>query len=195
MNNRTLTFGAVAAAALAVVGIGAAYAGAEGDDEAPSEAFSFEIAENGTRFAFDEAPVFDDGMPGYGNPFVTEGYIYEAGTLAEGGGVNSDGSPTHPEAVIGTWLCEGTLIGDGARTETGPWVVSNQVFDFGEFDGLDTVVTSGVEISDIGEEVERAIVGGTGEHVGAVGTQHQVLEAFNASEGVNLSITFEPAES
>ena len=195
MNIRTLTFGAVAVAALAVAGIGAAYAASDGDDEVPSEAFSFEIAENGTRFAFDEAPVFDDGMPGYGNPFVTEGYIYEAGTLADGGGVNPDGSPTHPDAVIGTWICEGTLIGDGARTETGPWVVSNQIFDFGEFDGHDTVVTSGVEISDIGKEVERAIVGGTGEHVGAVGTQRQVLEAFNASEGVNLSITFEPAES
>ena len=96
--------------------------------------------------------------------------------------------------MIGTWICEGTLIGNGARTETGPWVVSTQVFDFDEFDGFDAVITNGVEISDIGEEVQRAIVGGTGEHVGAVGTQFQVLEAFNASEGVNLSITFEPTE-
>ena len=194
MNIRILTIGAVTAGALTIAGLGVA--GAASDDEAgaPDEPFSFEVAENGTRFVFDEAPVFDDGMPGYGNPFVTEGYIYEAGTLADGGGVNADGSPTHPEAVIGTWICEGTLIGDGARTETGPWVVSTQVFDFDEFDGLDTVVTSGVEISDIGDEVQRAIVGGTGEHAGAAGTQYQVLEAFNASEGVNLSITFEPAE-
>ena len=41
----------------------------------------FDIAEIGTRFVFDEAPVFDDGFPAYGNAFVTEGYIYEAGTL------------------------------------------------------------------------------------------------------------------
>lgn len=195
MRIRNITIAAVAAAALALVGIGAAYAASDTAGGDSSEAFTFEVAENGTRFAFDEAPVFDDGMPGYGNPFVTEGYIYEEGTLADGGGVNPDGSPTHPEAVIGTWICEGTLIGDGARTESGPWVVSTQVFDFDEFDGLDAVITSGVEISDIGEEVQRAVIGGTGEHVGAVGTQHQVLEAFNDSAGVNLSVTLQPADS
>lgn len=195
MNIRQLAVAAVAAAAVAAVGIGAAIAASDdGYGETP-EPFAFEVAENGTRFAFDEAPVFDDGMPGYGNPFVTEGYLYEAGTLADGGGVNPDGSPTHPDAVIGTWICEGTLIGDGARTETGPWVVSTQVFDFDEFDGLDVVITNGVEISDIGEEVERTIVGGTGEHVGAAGVQRQVLEAFNDSAGVNLSVTLEPAGS
>ena len=40
-----------------------------------------DIAEDGTRFVIDEAPVFDDGFPAYGNPFVTQGYIYPAGTL------------------------------------------------------------------------------------------------------------------
>jgi hypothetical protein len=195
MNIRKLAVAAVAVAAVAAVGIGAAFAASDDNENSDaSQPFAFEVAENGTRFAFDEAPVFDDGMPGYGNPFVTEGYIYEAGTLADGGGVNPDGSPTHPDAVIGTWICEGTLIGDGARTETGPWVVSTQVFDFDDFDGDDAVITNGVEISDIGEEVQRAIVGGTGEHVGAVGVQHQVLEAFNDSAGVNLSISFEPTE-
>ena len=87
------------------------------------------------------------------------------------------------------------LIGDGAHTETGPWVVSTQVYDFGEFDGDDIVITHGIETPDVGEEVQRAVIGGTGEHVGAVGTQIQVLEAFNASEGVNLSVTLEPAAS
>ena len=109
------------------------------------------------------------GSRGTATPFVTQGYIYEAGTLADGGGVNPDGSPTHPEAVIGTWICEGVLIGDGAYTTTGPWVVSTQVFDFGEFDGLATVVSHGIEVPDIGKEVQRAMIGGTGEHVGAVG--------------------------
>ena len=75
MNIRTLTIGAVVAGALAVAGCGVAYAASDDDADEPAEAFSFEVAENGTRFAFDEAPVFDDGMPGYGNPFVTEGYI------------------------------------------------------------------------------------------------------------------------
>jgi hypothetical protein len=192
MSTRTIALGAVGAATLAVVGLGVAYADG---DASESEAFEFEVAEDATRFAFDEAPVFDDGMPAYGNPFVTQGYIYETGTLADGGGVNPDGSPTHPEAVIGTWTCEGVLVGDGAHTTSGPWVVSTQVFDFGEFDGDDIVITHGVETPEIGKDVHRAIIGGTGEHVGADGEQTQVLEAFNDSEGVNLSITFEPAES
>lgn len=70
----------------------------------------------------------------------------------------------------------------------------------GEFDGDDIVIKHGVETPEIGQDVHRAIIGGTGEHVGAVGEQTQVLEAFNDSEGVdsqgvNLSIAFEPAES
>jgi hypothetical protein len=54
----------------------------------------FDVAEDHTRFVFAPTPVHDDGLPAYGNPFVTQGYIYEAGTL-DGGveGVNPDGSP------------------------------------------------------------------------------------------------------
>lgn len=194
MSIRTLIIGAITAVAVTIAIFGVAYAASAEDGDTPHETFEFEVAEDATRFAFDDAPVFDDGLPAYGNQFVTHGYIYEVGTLADGGGVNPDGSPTHPEAVLGTWICEGVLIGDGAHTETGPWVVSTQVFDFGEFDGLDTVVSHGIEVSDFGQEVQRAVIGGTGEHVGAVGTQRQVLEAFNDSGGVNLAITLEPAD-
>ena len=138
--------------------------------------------------------MFDDGLPAYGNSFVTQGYIYEEGTLADGGGVNPDGSPTHPDAVIGTWTCDGIFIGDGAHTETGAWVITTQVFDFYEFDGDDTIVTHGIELSDFGVEVDRAVVGGTGEHAGAAGVQTQILEGFNAAEGVNLTVSFQPTE-
>ncbi|MGB3734105.1 MAG: hypothetical protein WA964_04055 [Ilumatobacter sp.] len=195
MSTRTIAAASIAAVGLGIAGLGVAYAGSDDSYADEPETFEFEVAEDATRFAFDDAPVFDDGLPAYGNPFVTQGYIYEPGTLADGGGVNPDGSPTHPEAVIGTWTCEGVLIGDGAHTESGPWVVSTQVYDFGEFDGDDIVITHGVETPEIGADVQRAIIGGTGEHVGAVGEQTQVLEAFNDSEGVNLSVTFEPAES
>ncbi len=44
----------------------------------------FDEAEDLSRFVFAPAPVFDDGMPAYGNPFVTQGYIYHAGTLDDG---------------------------------------------------------------------------------------------------------------
>lgn len=45
---------------------------------------SFDVAEDLSRFVFSPAPVFDDGMPAYGNAFVTQGYIYPAGTLDGG---------------------------------------------------------------------------------------------------------------
>ena len=42
---------------------------------------AFDVAEDMTRFVFAEQPVHEDGMPAYGNPFITQGYIYPAGTL------------------------------------------------------------------------------------------------------------------
>ena len=42
---------------------------------------SFDVAEDLSRFVYSSAPVFDDGMPAYGNAFITQGYIYPAGTL------------------------------------------------------------------------------------------------------------------
>ncbi len=44
----------------------------------------FDVAENGARFVFDEAPVHEDTtppLPAYGNPFITEGNIYPHGTI------------------------------------------------------------------------------------------------------------------
>ena len=35
---------------------------------------AFDVAEDLSRFVHDESPVFDDGMPAYGNAFVTQGY-------------------------------------------------------------------------------------------------------------------------
>ena len=157
------TIDVLAAATVALTVVLLNPAGAEEAAEPPAV---FEVAEDATRFVFDDAPVFDDGLPAYGNSFVTHGYIYEAGTLADGGGVRPDGSPTHPDAVIGTWTCDGIFIGDGAHTESGPWVMTTQIFDFDDFDGDDTIVTHGIEIADVGVEVDRAVVGGTGEHAG-----------------------------
>ncbi|WP_375552207.1 hypothetical protein [Rhodophyticola porphyridii] len=54
----------------------------------------FDVAEDLSRFVYASAPVFDDGMPAYGNAFVTQGYIYPAGTL-DGGveGTLANGDP------------------------------------------------------------------------------------------------------
>ena len=65
-------------------------AASDGDRHRP-RTLEVDIAEDGTRFVIDEAPVFDDGFPAYGNPFITQGYIYPAGTLTDSNGVNPDG--------------------------------------------------------------------------------------------------------
>ena len=84
-------------------------------------------------------------MPAYGNPFVAEGYLYPSGTLGGSNGVLPDGQPEFPEKVIGTWICRGYMIGDGAHTESGPWVTSTQTYNFGAAFGAITLVTEGFD--------------------------------------------------
>ncbi len=156
------------------------------------EVLAFDVAEDGTRFSFDEEPVFDDGLPAYGNGFVTQGYIYPAGTLtcgAEGcNGVLEDGSPEFPDLVLGEWTCWGTHVGDGAHTATGPWVVTTQLFGLGSALGAETIVTTGYELADLREPGLRAIVGGTGIYRSSRGEQRQALLGFNPSFGVALKV-------
>ena len=154
----------------------------------------FDAAEDATRFVFADAPVHDDGMPAYGNAFVTQGYIYPAGTLTESNGVNPDGSPEFPDQVLGEWTCRGWFVGDGAHTTTGPWVVTTQLYGFGGEAGDATRASEGYEIADVGVAIERAVAGGTGPYAGARGEAAQVLLGFNASQGVNLSFEIAIAE-
>ena len=145
----------------------------------------FDVAENGSRFVPDEAPVFEDGLPAYGNPFVTQGYIYPYGFLDNHQGVNADGSPAHPDKVIGIWTCRGTHLGDGARTVTGPWVFTTQLYDFSDQPGEATLISEGYELVDVNVPVKRAITGGTGPYKRASGEIEQTSLGFNASFGVN----------
>ena len=102
-----------------------------GDGIAP-RTMEVDIAEDGTRFVIDEAPVFDDGFPAYGNPFLTPGYIYPAGTLTDSNGVNPDGSPEFPEKVIGEWTCPATSSRTGPTPPKAPWVFTTELFAFGD---------------------------------------------------------------
>ncbi|MEM9383931.1 MAG: hypothetical protein AAGA68_02650 [Pseudomonadota bacterium] len=162
------------------------------------ELLHFDIAEDGTRFVFDEEHRFEDGLPAYGNVFTTQGYIYPRGLLTctdEGcNGVLEDGSPEFPEQVLGEWTCWGTHVGDGARTLTGPWVITNQQFDLGQRFGDQTVLTNGYELVDIDVPVKRAIQGGTGRFTGAEGQQQQTLLGFNPSDGVALRVVLSVQE-
>jgi hypothetical protein len=161
-----------------------------------TKVIKFDVAENGTRFIFDEAPLHentDPPMPAYGNPFITEGYIYPHGTIecsAEGGctGTNPDGSAQFPELVIGRWTCRGWFVGNGMLTETGPVVISTQLYDLGETPGDKTLVSEGYELVDFNVAVNRAITGGTGKYALARGEVKQTLLGFNDSMGVNLQL-------
>ena len=148
----------------------------------------FDVAEDMTRFAFDPDLTFeDDGYPAHGSSFVTQGYLYPKGTLDGTNGVNPDGTPEFPEQVIGSWLCYGTFIGDGAHATSGAWVATTQIYSFGDDLDGQTVVTDGYELADVGVPIKRAITGGTGEYANARGEGEQVFLGLNASEGVNLS--------
>ena len=148
----------------------------------------FDVAEAGNRFVFDEAPVFEDGMSAYGNSFITEGYLYPAGTLGESNGVLPNGEPEFPDLVLGKWVCRGYFVGNGAYTETGAWVVTPQIFDLGQIAGTETITTEGFELSDIGVTGYRAITGGTSDYSRARGQMSQVLTGFNETMGVNLQV-------
>ena len=164
--------------------------------DAPTQ---FDVAESAARFAFDEAPVFEDGFPAYGNAFVTQGYIYPHGFLDDHEGIASDGGPAYPEMVIGEWTCRGWFIGNGARTVTGPWVITTQHYDLydvpgyeaGKATGWNNLVSEGYEVADVDTVIRRPISAGTGVFRGAVGAVDQVLLGFNATEGVNLRFTLD----
>lgn len=152
-----------------------------------------DIAEDGTRFSFDvNGPLLENGYPAYGNAFVTQGYLYPKGTLGESNGVLADGSPEFPGLVLGTWTCWGFLIGDGADTVEGPWVISTQLFEFDDDTGVtDTFVTVGTEAPPGNPAVARAVTGGTGRYATARGQVSQKAVGFNASAGVNLTVDVE----
>lgn len=175
------TFGLVALIVIA----GAALINAQAGNE--PEVIAFEVAEDGTRFLFDDLNLHEDGMPAYGSAFVTQGYIYPVGTLNGSNGVLENGEPEFPDLVLGTWTCYGWMIGDGAHTTTGEWVVSTQVYKFN--DGS-TIITDGFELVDIDVPFTRAITGGTGEYRSARGELEQVLLGFTEQMGVNLSVEF-----
>lgn len=154
---------------------------------------AFEVSENATKFIFDETPLTKDkdgnDVPGDGNEFKTEGYIYRPGTLqGDGDGVNPDGSSEYPDRVIGRWYCWGFHVGNGAATAIGPWVITHQMYDLGDRPGSRSLISAGLELVDIGEPIKRAITGGTGPFRKAHGEVVQTMIGFNALKGVNLRL-------
>lgn len=184
----------LAAIVVAVVGItvGAASlaAAANNDKAAKTRTIEVDIAEDGTRFKIAPTPVFDDGFPAYGNPFVTQGYIYPAGTLTSSNGVNADGTPQFPDKVIGEWSCTGYFIADGAHTTEGSWVYTTQLFAFGDDpdSGEETIVVTGYESGVVNTTVTGAITGGTGRYRTVRGEADQTFLGMNNPELATMGI-------
>lgn len=185
----------VVVAVLALIGVVGATAGLALTRPASVEAggrhdrlLRFDVAEDPTRFVFAPTPVHDDGLPAYGNYFVTQGYLYPEGTLDDSDGVLADGSPAFPDKVLGEWTCWGTHVGDGAHTGTGPIVVTTELFQLGDGYEEATIVTEGYELVDVGEQIRRAITGGTGQYSAAAGEQRQRLLGLGATNGVKLRV-------
>lgn len=172
------------ASALTTAAASAAFAGAPLD--------SFDVAEDHTRFSFAAQPVHDSGMPAHGNPFVTQGYIYPAGTLDDGiSGVLEDGSPAFPEKVLGTWTCDGWFVGEGGDATSGVWLISRQIM---HFDDGDVVITQGTELADAGVANPRPITGATGDYVAFDGeVMLQTLLGFTEFAGVSATFAIPAA--
>ncbi len=153
----------------------------------------FDVAEDGTRFAFQQEPLLDNGFPAYGNPFVTTGYLYPKYRLSRDAsgnvnGVNANGTPQWPNDVRGLWHCRGWFIGDGANTVSGPWTITNTIYQITSGSLRGEITTDGLELVDIDVQGERAITGGTDDFERARGEQFQTLLGFNQTGGVGLRV-------
>ncbi|WP_424968497.1 hypothetical protein [Dinoroseobacter sp. S375] len=152
---------------------------------------AFDVAEDHTRIFMADAPLHENGMPAHGNAFISQGYIYPAGTLeAETAGVLPDGRPAFPDLVLGQWTCDGYFVGEGANATSGVWIISRQVF---AFEGGETIVTQGTEIVDTGVENLRPITGATGTVAAGAAGMVQTLLGF--SEQMTVNITFRIADA
>lgn len=168
---RTLVF--------ALLLIVAALATAQAPAQSPAQdTVRFEVAEIPGAFTF-AGPTDEDGWPIQGATFITQGYIYPAGTLQGEHGVLPDGSPTYPDAVIGKWTCRGWVLGEGFAAVGVPNAISTQLFEFDEAYGGDLLVTEGYEYMELGLPFTRTITSGTGRFAGLVGEVRQELVSMN----------------
>lgn len=185
--------------ALLVILLTVAYRGyiayAQPDNRAAAgEVLKFDIAENHTKFTFDESPLHEDGLPAFGGEFITQGYLYPEGTLTDSIGVLENGDPAFPDQVIGEWICFGFHVGDGAHTTEGPWVVTTQIFQLTDEYGGETIVTTGYELPTPDMMIHRAISGGTGRYNTVRGEQVQSLLRLTDFYVVNMRTELHLAE-
>jgi hypothetical protein len=136
---------------------------------------------------------------------MQEGFIYKAGTLAkhcaggDGCGLNPDGTPQFPDAVLGKWTCYGSFVARARppprahgctrrrSSSSGRSRSSRTCFSPGEH----TLLSVGPEPVDLGAPFSRAISGGTGKFRSALGELVQTKIGFNPTTCENFTFEFE----
>lgn len=191
--SRTTVFRFVVVLSLLVVAVIGVAGIVSGQSSSETVQLAFDIAEDPTRFVYDETPLHEDGVPTYGNEFISQGYLYPQGTLNGSNGVLENGEPEFPDLVIGEWTCRGWHVGDGGHTVEGYWVVTTQTFRLNEDYDNAIIITDGFETPELNTTVARAIIGGTGQFSSASGEQIQELlgltEFFSVNLRVQLNVT------
>ncbi len=198
-SNRTLNWSVLLIVTLALVIGFAAVALAQTNSPAANRAevtqLNVDVAEDATRFVFDQDVTHENGYPAYGGTFITQGYIYPEGTLDGTNGVLEDGSPEFPDLVLGEWTCRGWFVNDGLLSESGPVAITTQIFQFGEEYGHTTLITEGYEPIEPNVPFSRAITGGTGPYRVITGQVVQELLGMTDYMGVNLRFQFQLEEA
>ena len=173
---------------VATPGSGVSAAEAVAQVTAEDGVLRFDVAENGTLFTWSGNPELVDGFPTGVFSYVTQGYIYPAGTLDASNGVLADGSPEFPDQVIGHWSCYGWWLDASVQLNT-------HLFNFGPAWGAAMLTSEGYSIGDLNVPVERALTGGSGQFANASGGQVETLLGINASNGGTFRYEIHIAES
>lgn len=182
-SRRRLFTGFALGGAAAAGGIVGATATAAGASSFRDEQLVFEVACNGDLWREGvRANPADDGD--FRAPFSVEGWIYPEGTI------KGDGFVPTPDGSIGVWFCRGYVVIDSTRAE--PHTCSHQDYMFGEITEQQPFPTTmmsstGLEGTLIRDIINtRAIVGGTGDYLGATGqvTQQYISDNTTVLNGI-----------
>ena len=195
MSTRSMTHPALYGLALvAILAVTSAQAA-----EPAQRTFSVDVVADCNRY------IEDTSQPAMGAYFIQEGVIYRPGTLAahcpggNGCGLNPDGTPQFPEAVIGKWRCWGSFVGStGAAAAGGPPSYSTQVYEFApaafggdaRAPGEHALVSHGPEWVNLAVPFARAIAGGSGRFRSADGEVAQTTIGFNQTQCENYTFDF-----
>lgn len=161
---------------------------AQGTPQQPG-VLTVDVAEDGTRLLVANALVSGNSLAVYGNPYLTHGYIYPAGTLSDGvSGTLRDGKPAFPERVIGAWTRWGYRTDRTVAHPQREFVVSvYELFEFDETHGGGTVLLGGVIPAE--PSAAMPVLRGTGPYTCGEAAQ-EVLKLDLELDSLQLRYTF-----